>query len=128
MDPIANMLIALKNAQAVRKETVLLPYSKIKAEILGVLKTKGYVSEVAIKGRRGGKVMEISLAYDEKGAPAITEAKKISKLSRRTYLPAKKLRRGKAMGARVISTPKGVMSEDEAARQNVGGEIICWVA
>ena len=127
MDPISDMLIALKNAQTAQRETVVVFYSKIKAEIISVLEKNGYVKSSVIKGRRGGKIMEITLTYNDDGEGAITDVKRISKLSRRTYVPAKKISRSKRMGLTVITTPKGVMSGEEASRLNVGGEVICRV-
>src|SRR3989338_4559877 len=116
MDPISDMLIALKNAQTAQRETVVVFYSKIKAEIISVLEKNGYVKSSVIKGRRGGKIMEITLTYNDDGEGAITDVKRISKLSRRTYVPAKKISRSKRMGLTVITTPKGVMSGEEASR------------
>ncbi len=127
MDPISDMLIALKNAQTVNKETVVVYYSKIKAEIVSVLEKNGYIKSSVIKGRRGGKIIEITLSYDENGEGAISNVERVSKLSRRLYVPVKKISRSKRKGLVVMTTPKGVMTGEEALKMNVGGEVICRV-
>jgi small subunit ribosomal protein S8 len=128
MDPIANMFTIIRNGCAAKKETVSVPYSNIKVEILKVLQKEGYVKATAKRGRKSRKNLEVVLLYDEKGQPVLSRIRRISKPSRRVYLPLKRIfpvRHG--YGTLIISTPKGVMSGKEAKKQKVGGEVIAEV-
>ncbi len=87
MDPIANMLTIIRNGLAVKKETVEVPYSKIKMSIIEIMSREKFLGPVDRKGRKDKKKMEISLIYDEKGKPAIEHIVRISKPSRRVYFP-----------------------------------------
>ena len=124
-DPIADMLIRIKNAQAAGKETVLIPYSKIKMEMAQLLLKKGYVIDVVRRGRKLAKTIEIALKYNEKGEPAISYVKRISKPSRRIYAPFRSIRRVRqGFGMQIISTSKGLGTGEEARRQKLGGEVV----
>lgn len=128
MYPIADMLITILNAQAVKKESATLPFSKIKFNIVNILKTNGYLAGVERKKRRTKKseheLLSIILKYDEHG-PVINGIKLISRPSRRMYIKASQIRPVRSgYGISVISTPKGIMSSKEARQQNVGGEIL----
>jgi len=127
-DPIADMLIRIKNAQMAKKQSVIVPYSKIKWEIANILFKHGLLAGVDRFGRREKKVIEIKIKYDEKKNPRLSHFRRVSKLSRRQYIQAKKIhplrRRG---GLRILSTPKGIMSDEEAKKQNVGGEVLLEV-
>jgi small subunit ribosomal protein S8 len=127
MDPISDMLTAIKNAQAVKKETVEVPFSNLKFEIAKILEKNGFVEKVGKKGVKKKKVIEIKLKY-ENGLPAISGLKRISKPGQRIYLPVKKIRKVKGgYGIAIISTSKGVMTDKEARKLKVGGEILCEV-
>ena len=124
MDSIANMLIAMKNGSLAGKESVFLPYSKLKNAIAECLKKEGYVSEVSKKVRKEQPVLEINLIYIDK-KPKINEVERISKQSRRVYFKMNdihKVRNG--MGLLVLSTPKGILSGKEARKEQVGGEAL----
>lgn len=126
-DPITDMLNQIRNAQAVGKTEVLVPLSKIKNEILEVLVKAGFVVEAkkAVKGK--ARVLKITLKYDN-GVPAIAGLKRISKPGQRIYNTVgeiKKVHGG--YGISVISTSKGLMTNKEAHKQKIGGEIICQV-
>ncbi len=125
MDPIADMFTKIRNAQAVKKEMVLIPYSKLKAEIAKLLLKHGYIKEISRRGKKSKKNLELLLKYDEKGKPAITHLVRISKPSRRVYLPLKEIKpvRG-GYGAMIFSTPKGLLTNKEARQEKVGGEAI----
>lgn len=128
MDNIANMLTIIRNGSAVKKETVIVSYSKIKAGILDILEREKFIKKAEIKGKKNKKVIEITLAYDNKGNSSIQHIQKISKPSKRIYFPFKKIhpvQYGK--GLWVISTPKGIISDKDARKEKVGGEIICEV-
>ena len=128
MDPIADMLTSIRNAQAARKETVSVPYSKIKMEIAKVLAKEKFIKEADHKGKKVKKTIDIILNYDSLNRPAITSLKRVSKPSRRIYSSSskiKKIRQG--FGFQILSTPKGILSGKEARKEKIGGEVICEV-
>jgi|SRR3989338_2733051 len=134
MDPIADMLTSIRNAQAARKETVSIPYSKIKMGIVKVLVKEKFIKEADHKGKKVKKTIDIVLKYNDSnlpggtGLPAITSLKRVSKPSRRIYSPSskiKKIRQG--FGFQILSTPRGILSGKEARREKIGGEVICEV-
>ncbi len=123
-DPTTDMLNRIRNANAVSKETVSIPFSILKFRIAKILLDKGFISEVEKKGRGIDKKIEIKLKYKD-NIPVITGIKRISKPGQRIYLSSKEIRKVRGgHGISVISTPKGVISGEDAKRQNVGGEII----
>ncbi|MBP6925716.1 MAG: 30S ribosomal protein S8 [Candidatus Pacebacteria bacterium] len=125
MDKIANMLTTMKNGAAQGKEFVLVPYSKYKSAIATKLFEAGYIDSYAQKKRKtGGDLLQIGIRYVN-GKSRITDAKRVSRLSLRTYRGVKELRPVKqGTGIMIISTPKGILSDKEARDQNVGGEIL----
>lgn len=124
-DPIADMLTRIRNAQAVKKETVVFPYSKIKWEILNVLSKNDYIKGLDKTNKKNKKFIEIILKYDKEKTPKISELKRVSKPSRRVYVHAKDIWFFKqGLGIKVLSTPKGILSDKEAKKLNVGGEIL----
>ena len=127
MDPIADMLTIIRNAQAVLKETVVVPYSEIKFEIAKVLKKENFIGEIEKKGKKVRKTIEIKLKYKDK-EPAISGLKRVSKPGQRIYTAAGKIKgiRG-GYGIAIISTSKGLMTDKEARKQNLGGEILCKI-
>ena len=127
MDPIADMLTSIRNAQAVLKETVIFPYSEIKFEIAKILKKENFVEKIEKKGRKTRKSIEIKLKYEDK-KPAISSLKRISKPGQRIYTAAGKIRKVRdGYGMAIISTSKGLMTNKEARKQNMGGEILCEI-
>lgn len=127
MDPISDMLTSIKNSQAVGKETVVIPFSNLKYEIAKILEREKFIEKVEKKGRKGKRIIEITLKYIEK-TPAISGLKRISKPGRRIYLPVKKIKKVKSgYGLAIISTSKGLMTDKEARKQKLGGEVICEV-
>jgi small subunit ribosomal protein S8 len=135
MDPISDMFSAIKNAQAVKKDTVDVPFSKIKFEILKILEKEKFIEKVEKikkKIQRGKKkpkpFLRIKLKYDENKIGAISDIKRISKPGQRIYLPYKKIKKVKGgYGISIISTSKGIMTDKEARKQKIGGEIICEI-
>lgn len=128
-DPIADMLVRIKNAAAVRKPTVKMPSSKTKVAIAAVLKDEGYILDSRVTEIGPGKSeLEISLKYYE-GKPVIERLKRYSRPGLRQY-------RGKdelpnvlsGLGVSIISTSKGIMTDAQARQQGVGGEVLCVVA
>jgi len=128
MDPIADMFTKIRNAQAVKKETVLIPYSKLKMEIAKALLKNNYIKEINRRGKKNKKSIELVLAYDENGKGMINYIGRISKPSRRIYLSLKEIkpvRRG--FGIMLLSTTKGILTDKEARKEKVGGEAICEI-
>jgi small subunit ribosomal protein S8 len=127
-DPLGDMLTRIRNAQMRGKSTVRTPASKLRAWVLDVLADEGYIRgyETATD-ELGHPALEISLKYYE-GSPVIRDLKRISKPGRRVYMAVKDLpsvRQG--LGVSIVSTPKGVMSDQAARSANVGGEVLCTV-
>ena len=115
----------IRNAQAVKKETAALSYSKLKMEIAKVLVKEKFLKKAEAKGKKNKKIIDLELLYDEEGRPAVNHLARISRPSRRIYLPAKKvkpLKRGS--GLQIISTSKGLLTDKETRKEKVGGEIL----
>ena len=127
-DPVADMITRIRNGQRVGKSTVSSPASKLRGAVLDVLQSEGYIRGYERTEPEPGKPeFEISLKYSE-GRPAIREIKRISKPGRRVYSSMKNLPRVyNGLGISILSTPSGVMSDLEARKQNVGGEVLCQV-
>ena len=124
MDPISDMLIRLKNASAVRRASISLPYSKLKNAIGEVLLKEGFVASVVKRPRDKGAVLEIELVYKDK-KPKIKGVKRISKPSRRVYYGVSEIRSVKSgYGTLVLSTPKGILTGKDAKKELVGGEAL----
>src|SRR3989338_3267096 len=120
-DSIADLLVRIKNAQAVKKETTDVPYSALLCEIAGVLEARGFIAKADRRGKRTRRSIELGLAYDERGHGRVSGARRISKQSRRVYKKASDLhpvRHG--YGVEIISTSKGVMTGDDARKAKVG--------
>jgi len=128
VDTIADMLTTIRNAQAVKKETVKFPYSKIKFNLAKLLENEGFISNVEAKGVNKKMVITASLKYRENGQPQITNLRRLSKPGQRLYVSYKDVRSVKGgYGKVILSTPKGLLTGDEAKKQKVGGEFICEV-
>jgi small subunit ribosomal protein S8 len=126
MDPISNMLISMKNASMVSKETVVIPFSKLKYAIAQCLQEQGFIANASKKTEKNNvSVLEINLAYDADGASKIHDVKRMSKQSRRMYAGVKEIRPIKnGHGITVLSTPKGILSDKQARKEQVGGEVL----
>ena len=127
-DPLGDLLTRIRNGQSARKDSILTPASKLRANVLDVLQREGYIRGFTEVEKEGRKELDIELKYYD-GSPVISEIRRISKPGRRVYSPVRELplvRNG--LGISVLSTPKGVMSDNEARTQNVGGEILCRVS
>ncbi|MEX0930107.1 MAG: 30S ribosomal protein S8 [Candidatus Paceibacterota bacterium] len=125
MDPIADMLIQIKNATRAGKPSLSLPYSKLKMAIAETLVKHGYIAGAEHKGSQPSKVIDIQVHQDMQGKSAIEGTRRVSKVSRRVYEKAKNLRPVRhGHGHAVLSTPKGVMTGEEARKENLGGEVL----
>ena len=123
-DPIADMIIRIKNASTSKKESVVFPYSKLKLAILDVLLKEGFVKSFGKKGKKVVKFIEVGLIY-EGGESKVRGVDRISKTSKRVYLQAKDIRPVKSgYGAMILSTPKGIMTDKQARAEHVGGEVL----
>lgn len=127
-DPIADMLTRIRNANALRYETVSMPYSKMKQAIADILVKEGFVVAAVSEGEGVSKVLTITLKYGPTGERAITGLKKISKPGLRANAQCDKLPRVLGgLGIAIISTSKGLLTDAEARKANVGGEVLCYV-
>lgn len=132
-DPISDMLTRIRNASMVKKSEVVVPMSKLKFEIAQILKRKGLVNDVQVLNQDTKKAatfgeMKISLKYKKDGASAISSIKRISKPGLRVY--AKKDNLPKVLnnlGFAIMSTPRGLMTNKEARKDGLGGEVICEI-
>jgi len=128
MDNIANMLTIIRNAQAVKKESVKAPYSKVNFGISEILKKEGWVKSVELKKRGEKSWIIINLAYNKEGMPEIKEIKRISKPGKRVYVGYKEIPVvSQGYGIAVLSTQNGIIAGKDARKQKVGGEILCKV-
>ena len=127
-DPIGDMLTRIRNAQLRALSNVIIPNSKFRAKILEVLKQEGYISNYkTLPSEKNKSSIQVDLKYNN-GSPVIKEIKRVSKPGRRIYSRADSIPRiQNGLGLAIISTPKGVMSDNEARKNNIGGEIICRV-
>lgn len=124
-DPISDMFIRIKNAARSKKPAASIPYSKIKMEIVVLLKNRGFAGEAAKKGKKNRRSIELELLYGESGQSKITEIKRISKQSRRVYRGYRELGRLKAgRGFYIISSPGGIIDDKRARDLKTGGEVL----
>ena len=128
VDPIGDMITRIRNAQMRSLSSVIIPSSKFRVKILDVLKKEGYIAGYKILDDSKEKNnLSVDLKY-ENGSPVIREIKRISKPGRRIYSRADSIPRiQNGLGLAIVSTSKGIMSDNEAKNNNVGGEIICKV-
>lgn len=123
MDPVADMLVTIKNGYMAKKPFISVPLSKLKLDIIKVLEKQNFVGKVEKKD----KSLTVELLYQDK-KPKIHDIKRVSKLGRRVYSRGKHLKWVKGgRGILVVSTPQGVMDSKEAKTKNLGGEVICEV-
>ena len=127
-DPLGDMLTRIRNGQRAHKSLINSPASKLRSNVLGVLKREGYIRDYSQRELRPGiSEIEIQLKYHE-GEPVIREISRVSKPGRRVYTKITDLQRVyNGLGISILSTPRGVLSDNEARDQNVGGEILCQV-
>ena len=127
-DPITDMFNRIKNAQAVRHKTVEIPFSKMKKKIAEILKKEGFIEDFKQIGKVPKKVIKIKLKYDDNLIPAISGIKRISKPGQRIYKKAKEIKRVKGgYGIAIISTNQGLITDKEARKRKIGGEVICEI-
>jgi len=127
-DPLGDLLTRIRNAQRARHTSCVAPASKLRANVLEVLKREGFIRGYSAEQLRPGIAqLRIELKYNE-GEPVIKEIQRVSKPGRRVYSKIKELPRVYAgLGISILSTPRGVLSDAEARAANVGGEVLCRV-
>ena len=126
-DPIGDMLARLKNSQMRNHKKLQLPSSKFKIRIAEILKSEGYIIDYEVKSSENKSNLLISLKYNS-GSPVISSIERVSKPGRRIFSSAESLPKvNNGLGIAIVSTPKGVMTDIDARKQKVGGEIICKV-
>lgn len=127
-DPISDMLSGIKNAQSVRAETVDIPYSKIKEEIIKILISEGFMQKYEELKRMEKRFLRVTLKYDKKKKGIVSGLKRISKPGRRIYANHRMLPKVQGgFGTAIVTTSSGVMTEEAARAKKLGGEIICFV-
>ena len=126
-DPIGDMLARIKNAQVRNHKKVDLPSSKFKIKILDILKAEGFIIDYQINDENNKSTIKVDLKYHS-GNPVISTFQRVSKPGRRIFSSAESLPKiNNGLGIAIVSTPKGVMTDIDARKQKVGGEIICKV-
>lgn len=127
-DPIADMLTRIRNAQRARKKVVVVPASKIKLEIIRILKEEGYIEDYKYIDEKPQAKIEITLRYDEQKRGVIFGIRRVSKGGRRVYMGYKKLPKVlDGLGIAILSTSQGIMTDYEARKRKIGGEVICEI-
>ena len=127
-DPIADLLTRIRNATHARKEQVDVPWSKVKVRIVEVLAAEGYLKEHSVVEQDGHRTLRVWLKYDGQNRPVMVGLKRISRPSLRIYVGSEEIpsiRRG--LGVSILSTPAGIVTDSEARKLHVGGEIVCTV-
>ncbi len=127
-DPVGDMLTRIRNGQAARLDSVTMPASRLRANVLDVLQREGYIRGYLEEEVRGGiREIRVELKYDN-GKPVIREVHRVSTPGRRIYSKISDLPKVyNGLGISILSTPRGVMSDSEARTANVGGEVLCKV-
>jgi small subunit ribosomal protein S8 len=127
-DPIADMLTRLRNANSAYHDTVGMPYSKIKSHIAEILQQEGYIASWRVEDAEVGKNLVISLKFGNQRERSIAGIKRVSKPGLRIYARADKMPRVLGgLGVAVVSTSKGLMTDREARKRRMGGEVLCYV-
>ena len=128
LDPIADMLTRIRNANTNKHETVLVPSSKTKLAIAEILKTEGFITNYSAKVVDGIKMIEITLKYGPNGEKVILGLKRISKPGLRVYANAEQLPSVlNGLGIAIVSTSKGIITDKQARKLNIGGEVLAYV-
>lgn len=127
-DPIADLLTRIRNAQQARHDSTVVPYSQLKENIVQVMAREGFIRGHEVVGDGARKQLVITLKYVGRKQPVISGLKRVSRPSRRVYRGVKGLGALRpAMGAALISTPQGVMTERQALESKLGGEVLCQI-
>jgi small subunit ribosomal protein S8 len=129
-DPIADMLTRIRNANTAKHDTVKMPSSKLKEALAKILAREGYIGAVTVKANEGkpGSTLEITLKYSDSRVRTISGIQRVSKPGLRVYKPADNLPRVLGgLGVAVLSTSQGLLTDREAHKRRIGGEVLCYV-
>ncbi len=127
-DPIADMLTRIRNGIMVRHESVLIPASRMKLALAVILKNEGFITDYEVLKGKPERTIKVYLKYDEKKQPVLSGLERVSKPGLRVYVERKEIPRiCGGLGTAIISTSKGVMTGQQAWRQGIGGELLCYV-
>ena len=127
-DPIADMLTRIRNAIMARHDSVLIPASRMKLSIARIIKEEGFIKDYEVIRGKPHRVIKIYLKYDDKNQPVLSGLERISKPGLRTHVQRKEIPRVYGgLGIAILSTPKGVVTGQQAWRQRIGGELLCYV-
>ena len=127
-DPIADFLTRIRNGIRAGHDEVLIPHSKMKAEMARILQEQGYIDGWSVERARVGKTLRIRLKYTDSRGSVISGLRRVSKPGRRTYVASKEVPRVLGgMGINILTTPQGVMTGRQARKQGVGGEVLCQI-
>jgi small subunit ribosomal protein S8 len=127
-DPIADMLTRIRNANMAEKKIVQMPHSKMKSEIARLLKSEGFIKDYTMENEEGKSVLNIFLKYTVEREPIIQGLRRISKSSCRKYVASDEVPRVLGgIGVAILSTSSGVMTDNEARKQKIGGEVLCYI-
>jgi small subunit ribosomal protein S8 len=127
-DPLADMLTRIRNARMVKFESLEMPYSKLRSGVAEILKKEGYISDYLVIKDNNQGVMKISLKYDQNRNPVISGLKRVSKPGCRVYVKSDDIPKVMSgLGIAIISTSSGILTDREARKNGVGGELLCTV-
>ena len=127
-DPIADLLTRIRNACSGRRDHISLPHSRTKEAIVRLLADEGYLRDVEVTGEGAAKAIVVHIRYGDGGDPVLSGIRRISRPGLRRYSSSTEAPRVRAgLGVSILSTPLGLLSDREARRRNVGGEVICEV-
>lgn len=127
-DPIADMLTRIRNAVMVRHDSVLIPSSKMKLAISRILKDEGFISNYEVVRGKPRRMIKIRLKYEDRNEPVLSGLERVSKPGLRMYVQKTEIPRVYGgLGVAILSTPKGLMTGQQAWRQGIGGELLCYV-
>jgi len=127
-DPIADMLTRIRNANIAKHAEVQIPVSNLKLELAKLLKSEGYIQDYSVVDGEKFKMINVSLKYDDKNLPIISNLKRVSRPGLRDYRKSKNLPKVMdGLGIAIISTSKGLLTDRKARKENVGGEVLCYV-
>ena len=127
-DPIADMLTRIRNANMAEKKIVQMPHSKMKSELARLLKSEGFIKDYTMENEGGKSVLNIFLKYTVEREPVIQGLRRISKPSCRKYVASDEVPRVLGgIGVAILSTSSGVMTDNEARKKKIGGEVLCYI-
>jgi small subunit ribosomal protein S8 len=127
-DPIADFLTRIRNAHMAKHDIVVMPHSKMKREVARILKQEGYITDFSESGSGAEATLTVVLKYGPDGDRAITGLRRMSRPGRRVYRKQTSIPRVlDGLGVAILSTSRGILTDHEARRQGVGGEVLCFV-